>query len=145
MTISNTSSISPTQVNKCCTICHTSTTPLWRVGPSGPKSLCNACGIKYNKKRRALLGLDRGGRTKEKKVVVSIKKKRSKMERKMRGGGKCNNNNNSTSEVKVLGETLKMRLMALEREMVLKRSEKNKLGEEEWAAAILLMALSYYA
>lgn len=87
------------------------------------------------------MGLDGGGRTKEKNLVVSIKKKRSKMERKMRGG-KCNND---ISEVKVLGESLKMRLMALEREMVLKRSEKNKLGEEEWAAAILLMALSYYA
>ncbi|KAI7748456.1 hypothetical protein M8C21_007614 [Ambrosia artemisiifolia] len=37
---------------KCCTDCHTTRTPLWRGGPAGPKSLCNACGIKYHKKRR---------------------------------------------------------------------------------------------
>nr|GFA11272.1 GATA transcription factor 17 [Tanacetum cinerariifolium] len=24
--------------------------PLWRAGPAGPKSLCNACGIRFNKK-----------------------------------------------------------------------------------------------
>ncbi|KAL0389685.1 UNVERIFIED_CONTAM: Importin subunit alpha [Sesamum calycinum] len=45
---------------KSCSDCHTTRTPLWRGGPAGPKSLCNACGIKYNKKRRQLLGLDTG-------------------------------------------------------------------------------------
>ncbi|KAH7444306.1 hypothetical protein KP509_02G072900 [Ceratopteris richardii] len=35
-----------------CTICGTSRTPLWRSGPSGPKSLCNACGIKAHKRKR---------------------------------------------------------------------------------------------
>ncbi|KAL5996272.1 hypothetical protein ACLOJK_026346 [Asimina triloba] len=42
---------------KSCTDCRTTKTPLWRGGPAGPKSLCNACGIKYRKKRRGLLGL----------------------------------------------------------------------------------------
>ncbi|KAJ0980618.1 hypothetical protein J5N97_008873 [Dioscorea zingiberensis] len=36
---------------KSCALCRTTKTPLWRGGPSGPKSLCNACGIKYRKKR----------------------------------------------------------------------------------------------
>ncbi|KAL9230382.1 hypothetical protein vseg_005744 [Gypsophila vaccaria] len=36
-----------------CTDCHTTTTPLWRSGPHGPKSLCNACGIRQRKARRA--------------------------------------------------------------------------------------------
>ncbi|XP_024023017.1 transcription factor stalky [Morus notabilis] len=37
--------------NKCCSniYCRTQTTPMWRRGPLGPKSLCNACGIKYGK------------------------------------------------------------------------------------------------
>ncbi|KAF3452607.1 hypothetical protein FNV43_RR03040 [Rhamnella rubrinervis] len=37
--------------NKRCTNynCATGTTPMWRRGPLGPKSLCNACGIKYRK------------------------------------------------------------------------------------------------
>ncbi|KMZ70012.1 GATA transcription factor 16 [Zostera marina] len=39
---------------KACQICRTTKTPLWRGGPSGPKSLCNACGIRHRKKRREL-------------------------------------------------------------------------------------------
>ncbi|CAD5190753.1 unnamed protein product [Musa acuminata subsp. malaccensis] len=39
---------------KCCADCRTTKTPLWRAGPSGPKSLCNACGIRYRKNGRAL-------------------------------------------------------------------------------------------
>uniref|UniRef100_A0A803MTS7 GATA-type domain-containing protein n=1 Tax=Chenopodium quinoa TaxID=63459 RepID=A0A803MTS7_CHEQI len=41
---------------KRCADCGTSKTPLWRGGPAGPKSLCNACGIRSRKKRRAILG-----------------------------------------------------------------------------------------
>ncbi len=25
------------------------TTPVWRAGPHGPKTLCNACGVRYMK------------------------------------------------------------------------------------------------
>ncbi|MCO5593733.1 hypothetical protein L7F22_047750 [Adiantum nelumboides] len=35
-----------------CTLCGTTRTPLWRSGPEGPKSLCNACGIRVKKTRR---------------------------------------------------------------------------------------------
>ncbi|XP_074589931.1 uncharacterized protein LOC141845827 [Curcuma longa] len=49
---------SPTRV---CTDCGTSETPLWRSGPSGPKSLCNACGIKYRKRKKALEPASRTG------------------------------------------------------------------------------------
>lgn len=31
---------------KACTGCHTTRTPQWREGPSGPKTLCNACGVR---------------------------------------------------------------------------------------------------
>ncbi|KAG6428606.1 hypothetical protein SASPL_112859 [Salvia splendens] len=37
-----------------CSDCHTTKTPLWRSGPKGPKSLCNACGIRQRKARRAM-------------------------------------------------------------------------------------------
>ncbi|EYU46778.1 hypothetical protein MIMGU_mgv1a023229mg, partial [Erythranthe guttata] len=81
-------------------------------------SLCNACGIKYNKKRRQLLGLDTG-RTNKKKKRTSVTR------------------SNEVSEI------LKMRFMALGNDVVLRRSGKlmSKLREEE-RAAILLMALS---
>ncbi|GBG90767.1 hypothetical protein CBR_g51273 [Chara braunii] len=37
-----------------CVECGTMKTPLWRNGPRGPKSLCNACGIRFKKERKAL-------------------------------------------------------------------------------------------
>ncbi|PKA63646.1 Putative GATA transcription factor 22 [Apostasia shenzhenica] len=37
-----------------CSDCSTTKTPLWRSGPRGPKSLCNACGIRQRKARRAM-------------------------------------------------------------------------------------------
>ncbi|KAF3447528.1 hypothetical protein FNV43_RR12714 [Rhamnella rubrinervis] len=55
--------INKTEINFCfnsnntvrvCSDCNTTTTPLWRSGPRGPKSLCNACGIRQRKARRAM-------------------------------------------------------------------------------------------
>ncbi|CAI7821048.1 unnamed protein product [Closterium sp. NIES-53] len=34
-----------------CTHCSSTTTPQWRAGPMGPKSLCNACGVRYKSGR----------------------------------------------------------------------------------------------
>ncbi|XP_051118609.1 GATA transcription factor 17-like [Andrographis paniculata] len=112
----NSSSSSP----KSCSDCHTTRTPLWRGGPAGPKSLCNACGIKYNKKRRQLLGLETG-RTNKKQKSKSV-----------------NRSSSSSSEVR---EILKMRIMALGSNMVLSGKLMSKLREEE-RAAVVLMALS---
>lgn len=33
----------------CCTQCGAVSTPVWRAGPAGPKTLCNACGVRYMK------------------------------------------------------------------------------------------------
>ncbi|KAH7686118.1 Zinc finger NHR/GATA-type protein [Dioscorea alata] len=41
----------PSEELKTCADCRTSMTPLWRKGPYGPKSLCNACGIRYRRRR----------------------------------------------------------------------------------------------
>ncbi|KAE8693273.1 hypothetical protein F3Y22_tig00110813pilonHSYRG00046 [Hibiscus syriacus] len=38
-----------------CANCDTTSTPLWRNGPRGPKSLCNACGIRFKKEERRSL------------------------------------------------------------------------------------------
>ncbi|PWY80677.1 hypothetical protein BO70DRAFT_362624 [Aspergillus heteromorphus CBS 117.55] len=35
-----------------CTDCGTSDSPEWRKGPEGPKSLCNACGLRWAKKEK---------------------------------------------------------------------------------------------
>ncbi|KAG2316582.1 hypothetical protein Bca4012_067443 [Brassica carinata] len=43
---------------RCCSDCKTTNTPMWRGGPSGSKSLCNACGIRFMRQRRSgLLGV----------------------------------------------------------------------------------------
>ncbi|KAF8015476.1 hypothetical protein BT93_H1098 [Corymbia citriodora subsp. variegata] len=45
-----------------CANCDTTSTPLWRNGPRGPKSLCNACGIRFKKEeRRATAAAASGG------------------------------------------------------------------------------------
>ncbi|KAJ0251401.1 putative GATA transcription factor 22 [Hirschfeldia incana] len=42
-------------VIRICSDCNTTKTPLWRSGPRGPKSLCNACGIRQRKVRQAAI------------------------------------------------------------------------------------------
>eukprot|EP00252_Welwitschia_mirabilis_P026767 TRINITY_DN8907_c0_g2_i1.p1 TRINITY_DN8907_c0_g2~~TRINITY_DN8907_c0_g2_i1.p1 ORF type:complete len:348 (+),score=18.71 TRINITY_DN8907_c0_g2_i1:475-1518(+) len=34
-----------------CSHCHVTKTPQWRAGPLGPKTLCNACGVRYKSGR----------------------------------------------------------------------------------------------
>ncbi|XP_022749051.1 GATA transcription factor 15-like [Durio zibethinus] len=115
------------ETKKICADCGTSKTPLWRGGPAGPKSLCNACGIRSRKKRRAILGLNKGEDKKSKR-------------------GNRNGDNSGSSNTKNLGDNLKQRLLSLGREVLMQRStvekQRRKLGEEE-QAAVLLMALSY--
>ncbi|KAK9756890.1 hypothetical protein RND81_01G127600 [Saponaria officinalis] len=100
---------------KKCSDCQTTTTPLWRGGPAGPKTLCNACGIKFHKKRRALLGIEKGKVEKLKKKII-------------KNGGNSNINLNIPMKIKVMSSGF--------------RQQSDKLSEVE-QAALLLMALSY--
>ncbi|EFJ31776.1 hypothetical protein SELMODRAFT_69566, partial [Selaginella moellendorffii] len=34
-----------------CSHCQTQKTPQWRAGPLGPKTLCNACGVRFKSGR----------------------------------------------------------------------------------------------
>ncbi|GER49473.1 GATA transcription factor [Striga asiatica] len=63
---------------KCCSVCKTTRTPLWRSGPSGPKSLCNACGIKHRKKMPNSPKQD-SAEPDSKKGKIGKKKKKSKL------------------------------------------------------------------
>ncbi|CAK8569846.1 unnamed protein product [Lathyrus sativus] len=64
---------SPT--SRVCAECQTTSTPLWRSGPMGPKSLCNACGIRQRKAIRAEeeagITSSKTNKEKEKKLLVS--------------------------------------------------------------------------
>ncbi|KAE9602570.1 hypothetical protein Lal_00049788 [Lupinus albus] len=105
-----------TEQKKTCADCGTSKTPLWRGGPAGPKSLCNACGIRSRKRKRAILGLSKSSND-------AIRK------------GKRSNNK--------IGESLKQRLWNLGKQVMMQRSTMMKKFGEEEQAAVVLMCLSY--
>lgn len=44
-----------------CTDCGTLESPEWRKGPSGPKTLCNACGLRWAKKEKKKIATHGGG------------------------------------------------------------------------------------
>jgi GATA zinc finger len=46
-------SMSLMQEERVCGSCATSDTPKWRRGPQGPRTLCNACGIKWSRQNMA--------------------------------------------------------------------------------------------
>ncbi|THG03870.1 GATA transcription factor 16-like [Camellia sinensis] len=126
---------------KTCADCGTTKTPLWRGGPAGPKSLCNACGIRSRKKRGALLGLNKAS-TEDKKSKRTSSGNSSSDSGSSGSGSSSSSGNNGK-----LGDSLRRKLLALGREVVVQRSaataekRRRKLGEEE-QAAVLLMALS---
>ncbi|KAJ0249209.1 GATA transcription factor 17 [Hirschfeldia incana] len=131
------------ETKRICVDCGTLRTPLWRGGPAGPKSLCNACGIKSRKKRQAALGIKPEEKKRHKKSNSSdsdlsfddhrdAKKKIKKGDDDLTGSS---SNSEGGSEYMDLGI----------KAPVMKRSEKKKLWEklgEEERAAVLLMALS---
>ncbi|XP_010464261.1 PREDICTED: GATA transcription factor 15-like [Camelina sativa] len=105
--------ISSSNEKKSCAICGTNKPPLWRSGPAGPKSLCNACGIRNRKKRRTVISNrseDKIKKMKNPKLGDSLKQRLLELGR----------------EVMMQRST----------------TAGNKLGEDE-QAAVLLMALSY--
>ncbi|XP_031499506.1 GATA transcription factor 15-like [Nymphaea colorata] len=67
--------VSPRSTTAACADCKTEKTPLWRNGPLGPKSLCNACGIRYKKLGKRQVG---NPATAPEAVVEGIEKKRKK-------------------------------------------------------------------
>ncbi|URE34980.1 hypothetical protein MUK42_16448 [Musa troglodytarum] len=121
---SSSSSSSDSQIKRCAD-CRTTTTPLWRAGPSGPKSLCNACGIRYRKSRRAVpVSKEAGTGTRKTKREIDG------------GGGGGGERFKVSFKLRMLGPGL-----CKPRSMVQKQRRRSMLGEVE-EAAVLLMALS---
>ncbi|KAH0726902.1 hypothetical protein AABB24_001876 [Solanum stoloniferum] len=131
-----------TGISKSCSDCKTTKTPLWRSGPSGPKSLCNACGIKYRKKKSSPIGLTKGA-TKKKEKPLSNSGSTEEVEYCKKG--KIGNGKDGK-----LSKVLRVKLMMLGKEVVILQRQRSsmkkprnqrKLDEVE-RAAVLLMALS---
>lgn len=131
-----------TGISKSCSDCKTTKTPLWRSGPSGPKSLCNACGIKYRKKKSSPIGLTKGATKKKEKPLSNSG---STEEAEYCKKGKIGNGKDGK-----LSKVLRVKLMMLGKEVVILQRQRSsmkkprnqrKLDEVE-RAAVLLMALS---
>ncbi|KAL9440856.1 hypothetical protein AB3S75_019518 [Citrus x aurantiifolia] len=131
-----------------CADCNTTKTPLWRSGPRGPKSLCNACGIRQRKARRAMAAAAANGTAVQLAAHdTSSNKKKSKTPRPSNNNSclpfkkRCKYNSNSPSRGK-------KKLCSFEDlTLILSKNNSSALQrvfpQEEKEAAILLMALSY--
>ncbi|KAF6173628.1 hypothetical protein GIB67_022987 [Kingdonia uniflora] len=127
---------------KTCSDCKTFKTPLWRSGPEGPKTLCNACGIKYRKRKRVVNVFSNNEIIKKERSKKIERRNNNMLKLKLVDNGSKEERNKKIE--KRNSNMLKLRLLAFGREVLMKRSEmekQRKLGEEE-EAAVLLMALS---
>ncbi|XP_024023019.1 GATA transcription factor 16 [Morus notabilis] len=129
-----------------CVDCRTTKTPLWRGGPAGPKSLCNACGIRYRKKMVSVMRMSTGSSSER------IKRDRTHTHSNTSNSTTLTNDTNtSVGKDKDFNETLKVKLDDFGKEVLSQKSRpvvkkqrcrrKRKLSEEE-QAAVLLMSLS---
>ncbi|XP_073007811.1 protein CYTOKININ-RESPONSIVE GATA TRANSCRIPTION FACTOR 1-like isoform X1 [Typha latifolia] len=130
------SSNSLTGVIRFCSDCNTTKTPLWRSGPCGPKSLCNACGIRQRKARRAMAAAASGGGLISDKPPTQVKKRRRDKDSSLPYKKRCKNFKAVTSQKKIRTDDiiLNMRNSADHRALI---------PQDDKDAAILLMTLSY--
>ncbi|CAD6272802.1 unnamed protein product [Miscanthus lutarioriparius] len=112
----------------CCVECRTTATPMWRGGPTGPRSLCNACGIRYRKKRRQELGLET-----TKKPQQNQQQNQPQPQQQRQHQDHSHSHSPATSSAVVKDNNKSSSLQVVKKRRVL-------MGVEE--AAILLMALS---
>ncbi|KAF3490428.1 hypothetical protein F2Q69_00056761 [Brassica cretica] len=139
---------------KTCVDCGTNKTPLWRGGPAGPKSLCNACGIKSRKKRQAAHGIkheDNNNKIKNNKSGNDLALDNQTVKNGNGDSGNVKSKiktatedcNNSKKSVKGASRFLDFgfKVPVMKRSVVEKKRVWMKMGEEE-RAAVLLMALS---
>ncbi|KAL5728791.1 hypothetical protein ACHQM5_001831 [Ranunculus cassubicifolius] len=126
-----------------CSDCNTTRTPLWRSGPKGPKSLCNACGIRQRKARRAMAAAAtaNGGLAAEK--ISSMQTTKVHCTKKKSGKGHTSQQRKHPK----LGTTSNKRKNLGFEDFIVNLSNNLSLHrviqQDETEAAILLMALSY--
>ncbi|GMH23785.1 hypothetical protein Nepgr_025628 [Nepenthes gracilis] len=129
-------------VARVCSDCFTTKTPLWRSGPSGPKSLCNACGIRQRKARRAMAEAAENCTV---PAANSPIEKNSKVNHKGKGShtGFGLQQKKRPKIALPSGDPRKLSVEEFALNLTNKLSLHQVLPQEEKEAAILLMALSY--
>lgn len=136
-----------------CSDCNTTKTPLWRSGPQGPKSLCNACGIRQRKARRAMAAAANGTSTRtDIKPAVLIKKTKTPQKDKtkkssiLKGSSSVVSKFNNQAKMAATSSHQDKKKLCLE-DFFLSLSKNlafyTVFPQDEKEAAILLMALSF--
>ncbi|KAK2645391.1 hypothetical protein Ddye_020586 [Dipteronia dyeriana] len=150
-----------TNTIRVCSDCNTTKTPLWRSGPRGPKSLCNACGIRQRKARRAMAAAAADGTilaaSDAAPVVQALTNKKINKVQHNKDKATTSSNNNSclpfkkrckmsTSPATPSSKNKKKQQFGFEDLSIIlsKNSAYQRVfPQDEKEAAILLMALSY--
>jgi hypothetical protein len=83
----------------CCRSCQTTVTPEWRKGPTGVKDMCNACGLRWNRRVKKFKG-ESGGDTSFDALNLSIPEGESFLEPQRSGGGSKKGHRKKTAESK---------------------------------------------
>lgn len=126
----------PTGPIRVCSDCSTTKTPLWRSGPQGPKSLCNACGIRQRKARRALAAAAAGGGLLATNTPREVQKeKRTERDGTIPNKKRCKITTTRTAQKKFQVDDI---MISLSDDSAFHRV----FPQDEKDAAILLMALS---
>ncbi|CAH8318287.1 unnamed protein product [Eruca vesicaria subsp. sativa] len=151
-------------VVRTCSDCNTTKTPLWRSGPRGPKSLCNACGIRQRKARQAAMAA--AAATTNSEYLLSPPLLKKKMQSKNKRSNEVNNLSSplapKVKKCKSMSTSVMENATSKDMEnkgkssmsnnfyyddlaMVLSKSSayQKVFPQDEKEAAILLMALSY--
>ncbi|KAJ7955884.1 GATA transcription factor [Quillaja saponaria] len=146
-TLSPSNSSNNSSTIRVCADCNTTKTPLWRSGPRGPKSLCNACGIRQRKARRAMAAATAAANGTILSVETTGVKGKGLAHKKVK---KSSNNVGSVAQFKKrckLGITEPSSKKLCFEDFTVSLSNNLALQkvfpQDEKEAAILLMALSY--
>nr|XP_010925019.1 protein CYTOKININ-RESPONSIVE GATA TRANSCRIPTION FACTOR 1 [Elaeis guineensis] len=125
----------PSGIIRVCSDCSTTKTPLWRSGPQGPKSLCNACGIRQRKARQAMSAAAGSGLIATNTLSKVRKGKRTDGDHTIPNKKRCKITNTGSAQKKLQINDL---LISLSDDSASHRV----FPQDEKDAAILLMALS---
>ncbi|OMO91661.1 Zinc finger, GATA-type [Corchorus olitorius] len=132
-----------------CADCNTTKTPLWRSGPRGPKSLCNACGIRQRKARRAMAAAAAAAAANGSINVAAESTKPSSIKSKVQHKAKRSSNNGLKNKKCKLSSSQshqgRKKLCFEDLRVILSKNSAfhRVFPQDEKEAAILLMALSY--
>ncbi|KAF5208140.1 Gata transcription factor [Thalictrum thalictroides] len=123
-----------------CSDCNTTRTPLWRSGPKGPKTLCNACGIRQRKARRAIAVAAAVASDGVPAINTSSMQKKVHCSKKKSGKGHVGQHKKQCklTPIRTKNDGFEDFILNLSNNLALHRV----IPQDETEAAILLMALS---